>query len=74
LQSKPGDPVQDAERLASVMSLGQFDSGALAHDGSEMFSSAAFLWFQDEFGLPDEQAVEQIRKVNWKEVARDWTP
>ena len=63
-----------AERLPAVVSLAQFQSNAPANDEGEAYSSAAFLWFQAEFGLPDERTRQALRKVDWRSVADDWTP
>ena len=56
-----------------VTVLADFISTEPANDSSEMFSSAAIVWFQEEFGLPDEGAIRQLRKLDWKSIARDWS-
>ena len=62
-----------AERLPRVTVLADFISTEPANDSSEMFSSAAIVWFQEEFGLPGERAIREMRKVDWKAIARDWS-
>ena len=40
-----------------------------------MFSSAVLVWFQDDWGLPTDEAVlASLRAVRWRDVAWDWTP
>jgi hypothetical protein len=60
-----------AELLPRVMALANFMSLAPARDESEMFSTATFVWFQEEFGLPDERAIGALREVEWNGIARD---
>lgn len=60
-----------AERLPRVMALGDFHSTEPANDRSQDFSWAGIVWFQEEFGLPDERSIGQIRKLDWKAIARD---
>jgi hypothetical protein len=61
----------EAELLPRVTSLARFMSLEPAHDESEMFSSATIVWFQEEFGLPDEKARQALRQVDWNGIARD---
>jgi hypothetical protein len=60
-----------AELLPRVTTLAQFVSSAPARDESENFSSAAFVWFQEDFGLPDERAIRALRQVDWNALATD---
>ena len=62
-----------AERLPPVVSVAVFESSTVANDEGEMFSSAAFLWFQPGFGLPDELARKSMQDVDWRAVATDWS-
>lgn len=61
----------EAELLPRVTTLAEFSSSTPARDESQMFSSAAFVWFQEEFGLPDERAIEALRQVDWNAIASD---
>jgi hypothetical protein len=62
------------ERLPEVTCVALFDSGKLARTGSEPYSSALLVWFQDEFGPPIAEAVrEQIRELDWETIALDWS-
>lgn len=72
--ARPDRHVPEGEELPSVLSLAQFRSNSPANDSGECYSSALFVWFQDEFGLPDERAREALRQVQWRSVAWDWTP
>ncbi len=60
--------------LPTVTTLAEFVSNAPANDPGEAFSSAAFLWFQADFGLDDEQALDALRRVDWPALAVDWSP
>lgn len=60
-----------AERLPRVTTIALFQSGEPANDPGEMFSWATFVWFQDEFGLPDERAIQSIRQLDWAMIAVD---
>ncbi|NJD09088.1 MAG: hypothetical protein FIB01_01155 [Gemmatimonadetes bacterium] len=73
LPFKPGSSAPVAERLPAVVCVAEFLGGEPVRDAGEMYSSAAFLWFQDAFGLPDAKAVQAIRATEWAKVARDWS-
>lgn len=70
-QADSGTPV--AEMLPGVASLAQFSSNTPARVSSEQYSTAAFVWFQDGFGLPDDRAIVALRNVDWNSIARDCT-
>ena len=55
--------------FASIPYVQKRHKGASVHD-----PVMDFVWFQPDFGLPDERAVQSLREVNWPSVATDWTP
>jgi hypothetical protein len=60
------------ERLPAVTTLAEFRSGPLASAESEPYSSAALVWFQKDFGLPDERVRRQLEELDWEAIAGDW--
>lgn len=61
--------------LPQVTTFAQFRSQMPARDDSEVYSSALFVWWQPEFGMPsDTDLIERIRAVSWERYAKDWTP
>ncbi|NJD19089.1 MAG: hypothetical protein FIA95_07390 [Gemmatimonadetes bacterium] len=73
LPFRAGSAAPAAERLPTVVCVAEFFCSNPVRDTGEMFSSAAFLWFQEEFGLPDARAVLAIQAVDWAKVAKDWS-
>ena len=54
------------EQLPATICIGQF----VAEDSPVRHSSASFVWFQPEFALPIDKAVESaIQNINWDNVA-----
>ena len=71
----PLDHREPVRLLGAVTCMAEFNSGKVARNEDEMFSSAVLVWFQDEWGLPTDEAVlASLRAVRWREVAWDWTP
>lgn len=58
--------------LPPVECIGMFDSGPLARPGAELYSSAAVVWFQDEFGAPAPYALAAIAALDWEAIAVEW--
>lgn len=59
--------------LSGVTCIAEFRSGELKKPGSEVFSSLAIMWFQDEFALPIDTGVESaIEQIDWENLATDW--
>lgn len=59
--------------LANVTCVGFLHSDELLKPDSEPYSSLAIVWFQDDFGLPiAEEALAQIKALDWESLARDW--
>lgn len=68
-------PPRAGDWLPKVTSIAMFDSGALTKPGSDSFSSAVVLWYQDEFGIPTDPAVLNVfGTLDWEAVAVDWDP
>lgn len=66
-------PAQMETRLPSVACIAVLQSGELQRPGSEPYSSAVVVWFQDDFGPPIAAPVlEQIKELDWESIARDW--
>lgn len=63
---------EQEERLPRVTCIAAFDSGPLQRDESEPYSSAVLVWYQDEFGLPNEVTIARIRAVDWEVIAWNW--
>jgi hypothetical protein len=63
------------EFLPSVTCIAVLQSGQLARDSSKVFSDVTVVWFQDEFALPiDPCVIEQLRALDWEQLATDWAP
>jgi len=71
LPAVPGKGVEEGERLPSVVSFAVFECGEPAKDPGEMFSSAAFVWCQDDFGVPDEHTIRRLKDVDWPDISVD---
>lgn len=37
------------------------------------FSSALVIWFQDHYGLPNEQVKAQLEELDWPKHAQEWS-
>ncbi len=62
-----------AEVLPDIVCVGLFHSSPVRNE-PEHFSLLSILWFQDDFALPIEPSVvEQIRKLDWENLAYNWT-
>jgi hypothetical protein len=57
--------------LPPVRSLAIFESTPV-RDSDSHWSSAAVLWFQERYGLPEEgHVIEKLRELDWERVAHD---
>jgi len=66
---------QPWHRVGFVTSVAVFESGTVARDPRECYSSLAAVWFQDTFGMPtDAWVLAQIDALDWTRLAWDWTP
>ena len=65
---------EDWVSLPRVRCIAGLFSTKPARDENEVFSSAVVIWFQDHFGLPDEQVQAQLEKLDWSAIASDWCP
>jgi hypothetical protein len=61
---------RDWQLLPGVTSYALLTSSDLAEDDSS--SSVVVIWYQDRFGLPDEDVVAQMRAIRWRRLAFDW--
>jgi hypothetical protein len=63
------------ERLPYMACVGVFESDLINPSGHNLSSSLTIVWFQDSLALPiDAGVLEQIRKLDWDALARDWSP
>ncbi len=61
-------------RLPAVTCLGEFVSYQVARDANHDASSLMIVWYQEEPAFPmDTGAEEQIRAVDWKTLASDFS-
>ena len=61
--------------LPPVTTFAQFTSEPTTGNRNEVYSSALFVWWQGQFGIPrDDDWLGRIRSVDWDSCARDWTP
>ena len=64
-----------AGRLPSVACIAVLESGQLARQGSEPYSSMTVVWFQDELAPPFEKNLETyLRSIDWETSAQEWCP
>lgn len=59
------------EWLPLVSSIGVFTSNAVS-DNPICHSLLPFVWFQSEYGPPDEETTVAIRSVDWERYAVDF--
>lgn len=59
------------ERLPRVACLARFDSGELPGSDNSC-SSLVVAWFQGSFGLPAEDVLEEIGRIDWESEAQGW--
>jgi len=58
--------------LPPVVCLADFESGQAARDPGADTSALSIVWFQDDFAFPiDPLVLNQIRAVDWENLARD---
>lgn len=74
LPPRPEHGLPEGEKLPRVIGHAVFRSWEPARVLTQMGSSAAFVWCQDDFGLPDERTVAILRTIDWPALAVDWTP
>jgi hypothetical protein len=61
--------------LPQVTTFANFDSLTTARDHSEVYSSVLVVWWQTQFGIPqDADLLYQLRSIDWVKYAKDWTP
>ena len=61
--------------LPKVCTIARFESAAPARESAHVYSSLVVVWFQDDYGLPnDRHAFEQLRRLDWLANATDYTP
>ncbi len=62
---------RDWRLLPGVTCYALLTSSDLAQDDSS--SSVVVIWYQDAFGLPDEEVLAQMRAIPWRRHAFDWS-
>ncbi len=60
--------------LPRVRCMAELLSTKPALNHSEPFSSAIVIWFQEHFGMPDEQVQSQLQAIDWESKAFNWSP
>lgn len=60
--------------LPRVRCIAELFCSKPARDNDQPFSSALVIWFQEHFGMPDQQVQQQLQAIDWKKQASDWTP
>lgn len=68
---RPAEMKRIPEWLPQIVCVGVFRSIRPVRDQSKDASSLTIVWFQDDFGV-DSRAEEQLRSVDWDELATDW--
>ena len=58
-------------KLPEMVSLASFESYQPARDKNAMGSILGIVWFQDTFGLPTDEIVEQMKLIDWENLAYD---
>ena len=71
--ARPDRGIPEGEWLPPVISFAVLRSNTPAKDEGEQYSSAAIVWCQAEFGLPDERTVDILRSMDWAAVSVDWS-
>jgi hypothetical protein len=62
------------DRLPDILCIGEFLWARPVRDVSQMYSSATFVWFQDQFAPPiTPDVLEELREIEWERVAVDWS-
>ena len=68
-------PFGDPSALPPIQCQARFESFQPARDPNQQFSGLILVWFQHLWALPVEEAVlEQIKALNWNEIAHDYEP
>jgi len=65
--------IEKWEMLPQITCIARFNANRPARDESEVYSSMTVIWWQDEFGLPAPEIVEQLKCLDWSKEAEDWT-
>jgi hypothetical protein len=58
--------------IPSVACAGRFVSFEPARDPSMHGSQLVLLWFQEDFGVTDQQALDSLKAVDWNSKATDF--
>lgn len=58
--------------IPKIASAGRFVSRDPARDPSMHGSQLVLLWFQEELGLTDQQALDSLKTVDWNSKATDF--
>lgn len=60
--------------LPAITCIGEFVSSPPARDPGMLVSSVTLVWHQDNFALPiADNALEEIRRLEWDAMAEDWS-
>jgi hypothetical protein len=60
--------------LPRVRCIAELFCAKPVREKDQPLSSAIVIWFQDQFGLPDEQVQAQLQTIDWKKQGSDCTP
>ncbi len=59
--------------LPEISCVANFESPEPARDPLQDYSVLTVIWFQDDFAFPiDPQVLEQIRALDWEQLAQDF--
>lgn len=62
---------EEPSKLPEIVCLAHFESYQPAQDKSAMGSALGVIWFQEGFGLPSNEIVEQMKSIDWDSFAFD---
>lgn len=60
-------------RLPEEKVVAFFRSEKIDGKGEGFWSGAVLVWFQDEKANPIEEAKKNLKKINWEEIAINWS-
>lgn len=71
MQRRPDD-FEDHACIPTVACCAAFICDGAVHDPDSHASCMIFVWFQKEFGLPEDAIQREIQKIDWGVLATDF--
>lgn len=61
-----------SEAMPAITTFATFHSDAISQEPGYCGSTALFVWFQGDWGLPPPSIQMKLIKIEWNTIAKDW--